>query len=75
MAVTYEWRGNVTTTELNRLHAEAFEQPARLRTEEAHREVDALGRQLEVRALDLLELAVAHLDFVRAQGAHAKVGS
>ena len=55
------------------LDAELLEHALLLRAEEAHREEHELARQLEVGALDLLELAVDHLDLVGAQRAHVAV--
>ena len=55
------------------LDAELLEHARALRADEAHRQQHQLARQLEVGALDLLELAVDELDLVRAQRAHVAV--
>ena len=47
----------LTFVRVIQLDAELFEHPRALRTEEAHRQQHQLALQLEIRALDLLELA------------------
>ena len=53
------------------LDAELLDAARLLRAEEAHREQHQLRRDLPLAALDLLEAALAHLDLVQPQRAHA----
>ena len=52
---------------IGELDAEVGQQAFPLRADEAHRQQHEVGFQLEVAALDLLELAGLHLDLVAAQ--------
>ena len=72
-SVVWNDESRATLPRSSRLDPELFDHACPLGADEAQREQHQLARQLEVGAVDLLELAVAPLHLVGAQRAHVAV--